>query len=258
MCRINQSLINKSFVFLLFFSFNVSSAEHEPRSVHYAAYASFGNKLAAYTFLEEKAMIPTMNLTGRISFAGYSVAVNWEETITPALISQVGVNGDVDRSDLSINIGRRLYENFSPSFISTPYVLNIFYGYAEGKTNISYDDGVWIDYSEKGVFGGISGAMFFDKWLSSLNVSIARGVWYDTRYQRADYLGAVRGLNDISSGWSYSANYAVPIEKFGVDSDVFIGFKWNSYKTDVTKEDTGLSYIKERLIFYYLGASVYY
>ncbi len=226
--------------------------------VFYSAYVSYGDKWGTYSFLEDQVNIQTLNFTGQVSSGGHSFGINVEQTASASVFGQVGVTGRVSRSDISFNIGSHLFENFSPTLISTPYVINYFYGYAKGETRVSFDDGVWLTYSQSGAFAGLSGAVFFEKWLASLSSSLSRGYWFDTRYDQRSSDGGIKSLDGISSGWSLSMNYTVPINALGIDNDVFIGFKSNNYSVVIDEQGGGLPYIKERLIFYYVGMSVYY
>lgn len=259
MNRFFQTLIK--FVIGLYIAFSASIAvafDLDFEDVFYSAYGSYGDKWASYTFLEERVRIPTLNLTLQAASGKHSLSVNIEGTRNAPKFEQVGVTGWVERLDLSFNISTRLHENFAPVLIDTPYVINYFYGYAKGETRVNFEDDVWINYSESGIFGGVSAAWFYNKWLASLNVSLTRGYWFNTTYNQRSSDGGIKSLDGISSGWSLSMNYSVPIKLFSLNSDIFAGFKSNNYSVEIEKQNDGLSSISERLIFYYLGLSYYY
>ncbi len=212
---------------------------------YFSTNINYAYKQLNFGFLKgSQPSLNSVNFSLQGSYQDFFALISLDNSISGARIQELGIEGTVTRNDFGVSVGGILDQRNIVFFIPTSkrWILSSYgyAGYSDGRTELSYADGLSISFREAGMNFGVGASLFDAHTLSSYTISIGYAYLNNSELKfssdiQKTTVGDTRGFSfDMSYSLQLSSNFDL---KFGLKTNRYIiNITTGSFQGDV--EDT--------------------
>lgn len=241
-----------------FYVHDSAALEYDDDPVYFSANVSYGIKFINFGFLKgDQPELGSLSASLLALYQEWFASISADDSINSARVNELGVEGSVTRKDTGITIGRSIPENWLPQALmpkSRRWTLSPYgyIGYSDGKTELSYVDGLEVSFREAGFNFGI-GASLFDEFSSrSYHLGWGYAILNNSELKFSS------DVDQITTGNTRGYSLDLSMSQYVTDNtDVSVGIRTNRY---TIKFETGSfsGEAEDTLTQIYLGLRYYF